>query len=297
VLNSLIVRCILQLNALIPMTKVHKELLQAKRTVRDYQKWEYDEIVRIYKDFAPWWELQGKRLLDVGCGLGGKLPFYAEQGARKVIGVDLRPFSAFAAAHLACEQGKSSGVICVAIADGLTLPFQDNSFDAIISVNVFEHVVDPLSVLQECYRVLRPNGYLYLYFPPFYSPWGAHLDGWINFPWPHLIFSEQNLVRAAAQVELQKSLNAQFIPPAQVFWANLDTLPELNRLTIRQFLELVNRAKFKILECRLLPVGRHFLQSIQLGGFFLIFLKILSLVPRINELIVTKIVCVMIKEG
>ncbi|MGB9881083.1 MAG: hypothetical protein ACPLRM_10005, partial [Anaerolineae bacterium] len=70
-MRDLSVKLILLVNRLVPATPVHLELAEAKRTVRAYQQWEYREIERIYKDFEPYWDLEGKTVLDIGCGLGG----------------------------------------------------------------------------------------------------------------------------------------------------------------------------------------------------------------------------------
>lgn len=48
-------------------------------------------------------------------------------------------------------------------------PLEQDSFDLIFSSSLIEHVRDPAQYLQECRRVLRPDGTLYLSFPPFYS--------------------------------------------------------------------------------------------------------------------------------
>lgn len=48
-------------------------------------------------------------------------------------------------------------------------PLESDSFDLIFSSSLIEHVSDPAQYLQECRRVLRPDGTLYLSFPPFYS--------------------------------------------------------------------------------------------------------------------------------
>lgn len=42
--------------------------------------------------------------------------------------------------------------------DGITLPFDDNSFDSIFSSEVFEHVFNLEQILKELYRVLKPGG-------------------------------------------------------------------------------------------------------------------------------------------
>lgn len=48
-------------------------------------------------------------------------------------------------------------------------PLGDGSFDLIYCSSLVEHVPDPARLLAECRRVLRPDGWLYLSFPPFYS--------------------------------------------------------------------------------------------------------------------------------
>ncbi len=293
-MEKLAVKLILLVNKMVPAAPVHIELTEAKYTVHSYQRWEYEEIKRIYKDFEPYWNLKGKTVLDVGCGLGGKLLFYAEHGARKVVGIDLRPFSATSASRLTSEQGYSK-VIRIAIADGAELPFADEAFDVVISINVLEHVASPVSVLKECSRVLRPGGCLYLHFPPFYSSWGPHLEGWINFPWPHLLFSERNLIRAAALVEKRERYNEQFIPPARVHWDELEGFYELNRLTIRRFLRLVSETDLQILQCHLLPFGRHIFRRWVLGNILLASLRLAARIPLLNEVVVTKIAAVMTK--
>lgn len=286
-------KLILLLNRIIPPTYVHSNLAKAKRTVDDYQHWEYEEIEHIYRYFEPYWNLKGKIVLDIGCGLGGKLLFYVRDGAERVIGVDLRMFSTLASSKLAFERGGDK--IKIALADGTALPFPDNAFDAVISVNVLEHVVNPALFLKECNRVLRPGGYVYLYFPPFYSPWGAHLDSWINFPWPHLLFSAQSLVKAAAIVEEQKRYNEQFILPARVPWSELQDLYELNRLTIHRFKKLIKRSGLRVILLRFLPFGHHALRQGFLREVLLCLLRALSQIPLLNEVIVTKIVCVLTK--
>ncbi len=57
---------------------------------------------------------------------------------------------------------------------GERMPFPDQSFDAVISSNVLEHVADPAKVLAECFRVLRPGGACHMVIPNFGSWWEGH---------------------------------------------------------------------------------------------------------------------------
>jgi SAM-dependent methyltransferase len=47
------------------------------------------------------------------------------------------------------------------LADGLELPFRDDSFDAVLSQAVIEHVKEPQRYVDEVYRTLRPGGVFY----------------------------------------------------------------------------------------------------------------------------------------
>ena len=51
------------------------------------------------------------------------------------------------------------------IVDAHELPYNDNSFDAVIAIEVFEHLHTPALALQECHRVLSPNGLLIFSIP------------------------------------------------------------------------------------------------------------------------------------
>jgi SAM-dependent methyltransferase len=53
-------------------------------------------------------------------------------------------------------------------ADGQRLPLRDKSVDAVLLMEVLEHVPDPLGILRECARVLTPGGYLCLTVPQYH---------------------------------------------------------------------------------------------------------------------------------
>ena len=57
------------------------------------------------------------------------------------------------------------------LADPVALPFEDDSFDAVLSLGVLEHVGKPAESLDELHRVLRPGGTLYVYKLPNRYSW------------------------------------------------------------------------------------------------------------------------------
>jgi SAM-dependent methyltransferase len=72
--------------------------------------------------------------------------------------------------------------------DGQHLPFADGSFDAVVSNAVLEHVADLGSFVDECARVLKPEGALDMVWHNFYSLSGRHMGDELahSDPWGHL---------------------------------------------------------------------------------------------------------------
>jgi 2-polyprenyl-6-hydroxyphenyl methylase/3-demethylubiquinone-9 3-methyltransferase len=91
-------------------------------------------------------------LLDLACGGGLLAPHVAGKGHRHV-GLDLSP--------TALPQARAHGVVPVR-GDVLRLPFADAVADVVVAGEVLEHVQEPLELLSEACRVLRPGGVLVL---------------------------------------------------------------------------------------------------------------------------------------
>jgi len=83
--------------------------------------------------------------------------------------------NAVAVANKMCEASAVSNCRIEWSEDG-RLPFADASFDAVLSTDTFEHMMDLDQTFHEILRVLRPGGSLLSRFGPlFYSPHGYHL--------------------------------------------------------------------------------------------------------------------------
>ena len=96
----------------------------------------------------------GKRVLDVGCGVGNDLSRFAKGGAH-VVGVDLAEHS-IELARLNFQQRGLDGEFYVMNGEQLDLP--DNTFDVVYCHTVLHFTPHPSRMIKEIHRVLKPTG-------------------------------------------------------------------------------------------------------------------------------------------
>ena len=103
-------------------------------------------------------DTRNKNILVNGIGSGLDIPHLADDAS--YIGTDITP------AMLDRAEARSNNYtadITFKIADSQTLPFEDNSFDAVIMHLILAVVPRPELALQEASRVLKPGGHIYLF--------------------------------------------------------------------------------------------------------------------------------------
>jgi len=110
----------------------------------DQEKWDkYADIVARYT--GP-----GRRVLELGSG-NWRIPYTIHKRNVEVVGLDVWSEEYFA--EQVREMPKDGPTLLRY--DGRRLPFPDGTFDAVCSLTVFEHLIDPSSMLSEIHRVLR----------------------------------------------------------------------------------------------------------------------------------------------
>ena len=107
--------------------------------------------LRYFDEHVDW---QDKRVLDLGCAGGFMAEALDDRGAR-VTGLDPAG-EAIAAARAHATDRR----IAYHVGVGEALPYPDASFDAVVCVDVLEHVRDLGQVVREIARVLKPGGVL-----------------------------------------------------------------------------------------------------------------------------------------
>jgi SAM-dependent methyltransferase len=108
-------------------------------------------------------------VLDFGAGSGKAWSHGLHRAVKLLVGIDPSD-------EIACNQALDEGVRAV----GENLPFRAQTFDAVFSRCVVEHLLDPLRSFREIARVLKPNGVLLVetpnlyYYPMVVSRWTRH---------------------------------------------------------------------------------------------------------------------------
>lgn len=174
---------------------------------------EASEIELIFQLAGP---LQGRRLLDAGCGDGFYLVEAARRGAQ-VNGVDISEAMLIVARRRASDAGVN---VELHRGDIEALPFEDDTFHIVTAITVLCFVPDPRQAVDEMARVLTPGGRLVIGELGRWNTWAAwrRLRGWLGSKtWQRATFhSGRQLIDLveAAGLEVEDVRGAIYYPPS-----------------------------------------------------------------------------------
>lgn len=277
------VRILLALNTLFPPVEHPFNLQNEGR--QTYAQWQYQWGEKTVECFSPGFRpgdiFAGKRVLDMGCGASGKSLYYLSIGASSVVGVDIVPRYKPEAEAFARELGFSDRFTFL-LGDALHLPLEESSFDVVIMNDFMEHIYDPEGAILEAMRVLKPGGRLFVNFPPYFHPTGAHLSDLIGIPWGHMLFSERTLIESYRELarglpDEQERLSLRFGTDER----GRERISYINKMTIRRFRRMCKRMDLMPLWYREIPLRS--------------FLSPLARVPVLKEMFVKMCACVIEK--
>lgn len=221
--------------------------------------------------------LEGKKFLEVGCGDGGCAAEFHRSGCRATaLDIDERLVSI--ASSLNEKEGLRIGTYTGDIRQPDCPGLNEGPFDIVLLRDVAEHIDDLEGALAILRRSLADDGVMFIVFPPYYSPFGAHQQilprkkvGFVTYnklPWiqmlPDPVF--------AALTRGDESSHREV--------ARLRCI----RLTIRGFERHVGEAGLKVLRRKFyLTRPTHGLRY----GIPVVPASFLGRVPLLNELVVT----------
>jgi len=195
-----------------------------------------------------------KEVLEIGCGHGGISTLMAICGAKKVVGIDINKENLRYAEVFSNYQAKRLGanVICTEFLEmsAYDMKFESDAFDLVLADNVFEHFMDPQTVLKESHRVLKPNGVLVVpIFSSIYSKYALHLKVGLKLPWSNLFFSEKTIVQALYRLAQKDNYLFEAYPglknkPDKV--RDVRKYGDLNDITYSKFKKMASEVGFEI---------------------------------------------------
>src|SRR5262249_12330831 len=109
--------------------------------------WEHIYRYRFASKFV-----RNRRVLDIACGEGYGAAALLKAGAASVVGIDICPE--------VCEHARLKYGIDARVGGAHRIPLPDQSIDLIVSFETIEHIEAPERFLDECCRVLAPEGSL-----------------------------------------------------------------------------------------------------------------------------------------
>ena len=151
------------------------------------------------------------KLLDVGCGNGSTMKRFQELGFT-VSGTDFD--------SKAIEEARKEG-LNVHLGDLQEIAFPKNTFDVVFLSHVIEHVPNPVELLVECRRILKPNGFLIALTPNANSSghqkFKHHWRG-LEIPRHLQVFTPASLAHVAAQSGFMKIQSGTCMQGIHYLW-------------------------------------------------------------------------------
>lgn len=197
--------------------------------------------------------LQGSDIADVGCGDGIMAVGICHRALpRALVGFDIVPTNIDnLLARIRSERVGESipEELEFRQSDLIAIPAHDAEFDFVYSWSAFEHIADPVAMLGEIRRVLRPGGHFFLQVWPFYhSAKGSHLWEWFDEDFHHLLANDRETV---AQIRASDRHSAE--------WTAYMTseFEGLNRITVDELQRAVLTAGFEVRQLELLTAPVH----------------------------------------
>jgi len=156
-------------------------------------------------------DLEGKSVLEIGCGRGEVARALAAEHGCRVVAVDVKRRADWADA---------SGVefLVADLSEGAHAEL--GRFDLIFSNSVWEHLRHPYAMLRETKRLLAPGGVFRLSANLYRGPKASHRYREVFFPWPHLLFEDDVFEDFYRQIGMR---------PARPAWVNHLTAAEYQR--------------------------------------------------------------------
>lgn len=208
---------------------------------------------RLEQLFGPdvWRELASRRVLDVGCGQGAEAVAAAKHGAERVWGLDIQEPRLEAARELAQAEAVADRCVFLnPLESAAEMADLRGAIEVAYSIDSFEHYADAGSVLNQLQELLAPGGRLLISFgPPWKNPYGSHFRYLCRWPWIHLLFREETIMRVRAEYRNDGARRFGEVDGG------------LNQMTLARFERLVAESGLTVETLQPIPLSTRFLRG------------------------------------
>ena len=217
-----------------------------------YRDWRSSELRGQFESHFASAAIEGRDVLDFGCGEGDLSFLVSELEPRSVTGVDVDADRVDSARKRSEGFEPARRPEFIAASTTTTIDRPDASADLILCFDVLEHILDYPRILPEWRRVLRDDGRVFVWWVPWFHPYGHHIESLVPLPWAHVFFSDRALIRTCERVYDEPEFKPRIWDldddghkrPNK--WRDLERLPDVNRLTIARFERICRRIGLSI---------------------------------------------------
>lgn len=220
-------------------------------------------------------ELKGRQIADFGCGDGiMALGLCRLVEPSQLVGFDVNLTDSQNLVRRAREENALDGDLPSQLSfrrsEPTAAPADDDAFDFVYSWSAFEHIAEPVGVLREIRRILRPHGSFFLQLWPFYlSARGSHLWDWFPEEFHHLRANHRDII---AEMRRSERHSEQWTAYMSEEYERLNriTLDELQRAVLASGFD-VRRLELITLPTILTPeLGRYSWADLAVSGIKLV---------------------------
>ena len=157
----------------IKLLAMHEDINSDVRYYFGYQNGLGSEYIVPYLK-AKGVQISSARICEIGCGESGVLAALADEGAAEVVGIDIRDVAIESSEKIFSALGIKAEFAIHNITEQATPEKWQGHFDIVLLRDVIEHLDETELSLRHVMDFMKPGGWLYVVFPPYYSPFGAH---------------------------------------------------------------------------------------------------------------------------
>jgi SAM-dependent methyltransferase len=225
-----------------------------------YFREQYASTPSVANRFMQGLDFEQRFVIDVGGGLGGRMPYFFDRGARQVWCIDInREELRLGEQIMRTEFPQYADRARFFHPD--EVPAGANS-DLAVLVDSFEHLVNPTDVLDQCAANLGPGGYLWIGSIGWYNQMASHCRVHIPIPWCQLLFSEEAILKTIRTLLHSPGYRPVYWEVVEGLdrWDNIHSLKDrpgepLNQLSLRQIKRVLIHPAFEMKRFELHPIA------------------------------------------